>query len=232
MELLGLIFPIFTIKSCNNFPCLKWLDIVIQYGGDNPLICNSLGVGQYSSFRVFGLKYYHDTTSGNHNRNKGKIKRNWQMGQRWPYSKIAPGVYISNLEETPEKIIRRNWYRVVSDLFPEAFLSHRSALKRMPTATGHLYLTYTNKIQTHIFECCYAYGNSVVMYMMTTSTKMEDYLKSCNAFPVSEVFCERKCHELVQKHHKGLTTRKILMASRTYSSWAILKGYYTLNKVF
>lgn len=59
--------------------------------------------------------------------------------------KIAPRVYTSNLEETPEKIIRRNWYRVISDLFPEAFLSHRSALERMPTATGHLYLTYTNK---------------------------------------------------------------------------------------
>lgn len=59
--------------------------------------------------------------------------------------KIAPRVYTSNLEETPEKIIRRNWYRVVSDLFPEAFLSHRSALERMPTAAGHLYLTYTNK---------------------------------------------------------------------------------------
>ncbi len=59
--------------------------------------------------------------------------------------KIAPRVYTSNLEETPEKIIRRNWYRVVSDLFPEAFLSHRSALERMPTAAGHLYLTYNNK---------------------------------------------------------------------------------------
>jgi hypothetical protein len=59
--------------------------------------------------------------------------------------KIAPRVYTSSLEEAPEKIIRRNWYRIVSELFPEAFLSHRSALERMPTPEGHLYLTRSYK---------------------------------------------------------------------------------------
>ena len=59
--------------------------------------------------------------------------------------KIAPRVYTSNLEEAPETVVRRNWYRVVSDLFPDAFLSHRSALERMPTPGGHLYIAYTNK---------------------------------------------------------------------------------------
>jgi hypothetical protein len=63
--------------------------------------------------------------------------------------KIAPRIYTSNLEETPEKIIRRNWYRAVSDLFSDAFLSHRSALERMPTPEGHLYLTrsYKNTVE-------------------------------------------------------------------------------------
>jgi len=59
--------------------------------------------------------------------------------------KIAPRVYTSNLEEAPEKIVRRNWYRLISELFPEAFLSHRSALERMPTPGGHLYLTRNYK---------------------------------------------------------------------------------------
>jgi hypothetical protein len=59
--------------------------------------------------------------------------------------KIAPRVYTSNLDEAPEKVVRRNWYKLMSDLFPEAFLSHRSALERMPTPEGHLYLTYTHK---------------------------------------------------------------------------------------
>ncbi|WP_038008412.1 Fic family protein [Terrimonas ferruginea] len=59
--------------------------------------------------------------------------------------KIAPRVYTSSLEEAPEKIIRRNWYRLISDLFPDALLSHRSALERMPTPEGHLYLTRSYK---------------------------------------------------------------------------------------
>lgn len=59
--------------------------------------------------------------------------------------KIAPRLYTSNLEEAPEKVVRRNWYRLVSELFPGAFLSHRSALERMPTPEGHLYLTYGHK---------------------------------------------------------------------------------------
>lgn len=59
--------------------------------------------------------------------------------------KIAPRLYTSSLEEPPEKIVRRNWYRLASDLFPDAFLSHRSALERMPTQEGHLYLTRSYK---------------------------------------------------------------------------------------
>lgn len=59
--------------------------------------------------------------------------------------KIAPRVYSSRLDEPPEKVIRRNWFRLVSDLFPDAFLSHRSALERMPTSEGHLYLTRSYK---------------------------------------------------------------------------------------
>ena len=56
--------------------------------------------------------------------------------------KIAPRLYTSNLEDTPDKIVRRNWYRILADLYPDAFLSHRSALERMPTANGHIYVTY------------------------------------------------------------------------------------------
>jgi hypothetical protein len=58
--------------------------------------------------------------------------------------KIAPKIYTSNLEEAPSVIIRRNWYRLLADLYPEAMLSHRSALERMPTPEGgHIFLTYT-----------------------------------------------------------------------------------------
>jgi Fic/DOC family len=63
--------------------------------------------------------------------------------------KIGPRVYTSSLEEPPEKIIRRNWYRLIPELFADAILSHRSALERMPTPEGHLYLTrsYKNTVE-------------------------------------------------------------------------------------
>lgn len=62
--------------------------------------------------------------------------------------KIAPRLYTSNMTEESKIVVRRNWYRILSDLYPEAFLSHRSALERMPTKEGHIYLThsYTDNI--------------------------------------------------------------------------------------
>jgi hypothetical protein len=57
--------------------------------------------------------------------------------------KIAPRLYTSSLNEAPEKIIRRNWYHLLSRMYPQALLSHRSALERMPTPDGHIYLTHT-----------------------------------------------------------------------------------------
>lgn len=69
-----------------------------------------------------------------------EIKKLERLGQ---LRKIAPRLYSSNMEEKPETIIRRNWYRILSEMYPDAFLSHRSALERMPTPEGHIFLTYT-----------------------------------------------------------------------------------------
>jgi len=57
--------------------------------------------------------------------------------------KIAPRIYTSNLVEEPASIIKRNWYRILAALFPDALLSHRSALEFKPTSAGHIFLTYT-----------------------------------------------------------------------------------------
>lgn len=57
--------------------------------------------------------------------------------------KIATRIYTSNLEEEPAVIIKRNWYSILANLFPDALLSHRSALEFKPTSQGHIYLTYS-----------------------------------------------------------------------------------------
>lgn len=57
--------------------------------------------------------------------------------------KIASRIYTTNLEDEPSIIIRRNWYLILAYLFPNALLSHRSALEFKPTSDGHIFLTYT-----------------------------------------------------------------------------------------
>lgn len=57
--------------------------------------------------------------------------------------KIAPRIYTSNLEEAPEVIIKRNWFRILSNQFPGVVLSHRTALEFMPAEGGHVFVTHT-----------------------------------------------------------------------------------------
>jgi Fic family protein len=79
---------------------------------------------------------------------KEKSKEITKLEKEGLIKKIAPRIFTSNIEEDPEKTIRRNWYRLLSELYPEAFLSHRSALEKIPTKAGHIYLThsYTDNI--------------------------------------------------------------------------------------
>lgn len=57
--------------------------------------------------------------------------------------KIAPRLYTTNFNDTPENIVRRNWFRILAVQYPHAQLSHRSALECKPTPGGHIYITYS-----------------------------------------------------------------------------------------
>ena len=74
---------------------------------------------------------------------KDKSKEIGKLEKEGLIKKIAPRLYTSNMVEASEIIVRRNWYRILSELYPKAFLSHRSALERMPTKGGHIYLTHS-----------------------------------------------------------------------------------------
>ena len=55
--------------------------------------------------------------------------------------KLLARVYTSNHEDSDEEIVRRNINRLISHLFPESILSHRSALEYIISPFGNLYLT-------------------------------------------------------------------------------------------
>ncbi|MEO5978371.1 MAG: Fic family protein [Chryseolinea sp.] len=80
---------------------------------------------------------------------KAESRRITMLLKEGQIRKIAPRVYTSNFSNEPAAIIKRNWFHILSALYPEALLSHRSALEFVPTSNGHVFLTYTytEKIQ-------------------------------------------------------------------------------------
>ncbi|WP_439504860.1 Fic family protein [Sediminibacterium sp.] len=70
-------------------------------------------------------------------------KRIQQLIRKGLAYKIAPRVYTTNLVDNTEAIVKRNWFRILSNLYPDAVLSHRSALECKPTASGHIFATYS-----------------------------------------------------------------------------------------
>jgi len=63
--------------------------------------------------------------------------------------KIASRIYTSNIEDTPENIIRRNLFSILGNLYPGAVLSHRSAFEFAPTSSNQIFVTYkyTKKVK-------------------------------------------------------------------------------------
>jgi len=59
--------------------------------------------------------------------------------------KLVPNIYTSNFEETDEAIVSRNRLMLLSNRFPGAIVSHRSALEFQPTGKGNIYLTYNTR---------------------------------------------------------------------------------------
>ena len=56
---------------------------------------------------------------------------------------LIPRVYTSNDEDTPAKIVRRNLALLIGRLYPDALISHRSALEGGALHGPDIYLTYS-----------------------------------------------------------------------------------------
>ena len=74
--------------------------------------------------------------------NNGLNQRFLKWKKQGLIRKIAPRIYTSNLKDAPQDIIRKNLFAVLSHHYPNAVLSHRSALEYKPTKTGNIFLTY------------------------------------------------------------------------------------------
>lgn len=71
-----------------------------------------------------------------------KISRQVKSGH---LRKLLPRVYTSNFKDSDETIVHRNLYPILGGLFPNAVLSHRTALEGGPTRSHEIFLTYPYK---------------------------------------------------------------------------------------
>lgn len=74
--------------------------------------------------------------------NKSESARRAAMLKEGTLRKLAPKIYTTNMDETPEVIIRRNLFYILGQLYPHAVISHRSAYELKPTQDGDIFLTY------------------------------------------------------------------------------------------
>lgn len=88
--------------------------------------------------RLFGEVEFSDSSKASYRRRIAAIERG-ELRQ------LAPKIFSSNMEDSPESILRRNWKQVLGYLYPGAVISHRTAHEMLPSKEGILHLTYKYK---------------------------------------------------------------------------------------
>lgn len=54
--------------------------------------------------------------------------------------KIGSRLYTRNLTENPDRLVRRNWYFLISSYYPDALIADRTAFENKPAADGSVFL--------------------------------------------------------------------------------------------
>ena len=56
----------------------------------------------------------------------------YQAVERGEMRKLGSRLYTRNLDEDPERLVRRNWYNLVAAYYPDAIIADRTALEGKP----------------------------------------------------------------------------------------------------
>lgn len=59
--------------------------------------------------------------------------------------KLSSRLYTRNLEEAPERLVRRNWYYLITGYYPDALITDRTALENQPASDGSVCLISRKK---------------------------------------------------------------------------------------
>jgi hypothetical protein len=64
--------------------------------------------------------------------------------------KIGSRLYTRNLTEDPERLVRRNWYHLITSYYPDALITDRTALENKPAEDGSVFLVSEKGSETKL----------------------------------------------------------------------------------
>lgn len=64
--------------------------------------------------------------------------------------KLGSRLYTRNLEEDPERLVKRNWYHLVTAYYPDAVITDRTGLENRPAEDGSICLVSGKKRETEL----------------------------------------------------------------------------------
>ncbi len=62
--------------------------------------------------------------------------------------KLGSRLYTRNMDEDPERLVRRNWYYLITAYYPDALITDRTALENQPAADGSVCIISEKKRDT------------------------------------------------------------------------------------
>jgi hypothetical protein len=64
--------------------------------------------------------------------------------------RIGSRLYTRNLTENPERLVRRNWYHLITGYYPDALITDRTALENKPAEDGSVFLISEKGTETQL----------------------------------------------------------------------------------
>src|SRR6056297_3733245 len=64
--------------------------------------------------------------------------------------KIGSRLYTKNFVDDPEVIVKRNWYQLLKEYYPDALIADRTALENRPAEDGSVFIISDKKRNTEL----------------------------------------------------------------------------------
>ena len=74
----------------------------------------------------------------------------YEAVDRGELRKIGSRLYTRNLAEEPERLVRRNWYHLITGYYPDALITDRTALENKPAEDGSVFLISEKKSEVNL----------------------------------------------------------------------------------